>query len=260
MPQSGGGWRVVAASVRGVSHARAGQPCQDAHVCIETASGALVAAVADGAGSAALADIGSAVAAQAAAQNAADRLQSGTPRTENGWQALLEEALQAARKDVLAQAELLELPAQEVSTTLILAAALPDQVAAVQIGDGAAVVRLGGDHFQALTRPPVGEYINETSFLTSGGLLERAQFALVAGQITGLALFSDGLQMLALKMPQGTPHAPFFQPLLRFVSEMPDPDRATEQLRNFLQSARITQRADDDLTLILAVPNPPNRL
>ena len=33
-------WRVVGASVQGVTHARAGQPCQDAHVWIETAGGA----------------------------------------------------------------------------------------------------------------------------------------------------------------------------------------------------------------------------
>lgn len=248
-------WRVVGASVQGVSHLRAGQPCQDAHVWVETASRGLIAAVADGAGSAALAEIGSAIAVQAAIQNAAHRLQSGAPRTEHGWQALMEEVLQAARQDVIAQAEFLELPAQEMSTTLILVVAFPDQVAAVQIGDGAAVVRLGGDHFQALTRPPVGEYINETSFLTSGALLERAQFATIQGRVTGLAMFSDGLQMLALKMPQGIPHVPFFDPLLRFVNDTPDADRAQEQLQSFLKSSRITQRADDDLTLMLAVPN-----
>lgn len=254
---AGSAWRVVGASVQGVSHLRAGQPCQDSHVWIETASGALVGAVADGAGSAALADIGSAIAAQAATKNAADRLQQGVPHTENGWQALLEEVLQLARKDVLEQAEELELPAGDLSTTLILVVALPDQVAAVQIGDGAAVVRLGGDQFLSLTQPPVGEYINETSFLTSGGLMEHAQFATRRGRVTGLALFSDGLQMLALKMPQGTPHGPFFQPLLRFVMETPDAARAGEQLVSFLKSSRITQRADDDLTLVLAVPNCP---
>jgi serine/threonine protein phosphatase PrpC len=252
---AGSAWRVVGASIQGVSHARAGQPCQDTCVWIETDSGALVAAVADGAGSAALAEIGSAIAVQAAAQNAAARLHAGAPRTETGWQALLEEVLQAACQDVLEQADLLELPAQDLSTTLILVIALADQVAAVQIGDGAAVIRLGGDQFVSVTQPPVGEYINETSFLTSGGLLENAQFRVVQGRITGVSLFSDGLQMLALKMPQGTPYAPFFQPLLRFVMETADPERAAEQLQTFLQSPRIAQRADDDLTLVLAVPH-----
>src|SRR5262249_49570506 len=140
------------------------------------------------------------------------------------------------------------------STTLILVVALRDQAAAVQVGDGAAVVRLPDDQLLALTRPPVGEYINETSFLTSGGLLERAQFNAVRAHVRGLALLSDRLQMLALKMRRGAPHFPFVQPLFRFVTEIHDSAVAEEQLRSFLQSSRITQRADDDLTLMLAVP------
>ena len=38
----------------------------------------------------------------------------------------------------------------------------------------------------------------------------------------------------------------------RFVA---DREPATMQLRDFLQSERIAPRADDDLTLMLAVPN-----
>ena len=38
------------------------------------------------------------------------------------------------------------------------------------------------------------------------------------GPINGVALFSDGLQMLALKIPGGTPHPPFFTPLLNFLA------------------------------------------
>jgi hypothetical protein len=68
-----------------------------------------------------------------------------------------------------------------------------------------------------------------------------------------LALFSDGLQMLALKMPPGTPHPPFFAPLMRFVAQTRDRATAEEHLRGFLQSPRIAERADDDLTLVLAV-------
>ncbi|HXG10621.1 MAG TPA: PP2C family serine/threonine-protein phosphatase [Gemmataceae bacterium] len=252
---AGGAWRVVGAAVQGVSHVRAGKPCQDALVWTETAGGALVAAVADGAGSAAVAEVGSAIAARAAVTAAADRLELDVPRTEPAWKALLQEVLQAARAEVLAQAEQLELPVEDLATTLIVAAVLPDQAAAAQIGDGAAVARLAEEELRALTRPPVGEYINETSFLTSNGLLDRAQFQAIRAPVTGLALLSDGLQMLALKMPPGTPHVPFFQPLFRFVTEVPDLTRAGEQLRSFLQSSRITQRTDDDLTLMVAVLN-----
>ena len=58
-------WRALGASVRGTSHEKTGQPCQDAH-CLELLpDGSLVAAVADGAGSAALGEVGAGVVADA---------------------------------------------------------------------------------------------------------------------------------------------------------------------------------------------------
>jgi len=51
-------WRVLAASVRGKSHEKVGQLCQDAHHWEKLPEGVLVAAVADGAGSATLGKVG----------------------------------------------------------------------------------------------------------------------------------------------------------------------------------------------------------
>ena len=58
-----GHWHVAGVSVRGVSHIKRGQPCQDSHVWRELPGGAVVMAVADGAGSAILSQLGSARAA-----------------------------------------------------------------------------------------------------------------------------------------------------------------------------------------------------
>jgi hypothetical protein len=115
------------------------------------------------------------------------------------------------------------------------------------------VARLTDGNFQTVTQPSIQEYLNETTFLTSADALDQAQHAIIQKRATGLALFSDGLQMLALKMPQAIPHPPFFAPLLRLVAEIRDRSLAEDQLRRFLQSPRVTQRADDDLTLVLAV-------
>ena len=82
--------------------------------------------------------------------------------------------------------------------------------------------------------------------------LEAVQVNHVRGDLQGVAMFSDGLQMLALKMPGATPHAPFFTPLFRFMRGEPDPQLRLDQLQKLLQSPRISQRADDDLTLLLA--------
>jgi hypothetical protein len=221
----------------------------------QTAGGALVAAVADGAGTAPLSDVGSDLAARSAVKHAVGILDQVVPCDNQGWQVLLRNVFRKARKTVESEAAGRGHSALDLATTLLVAIVTPEVVVAGQVGDGAVVVRHGDDTFHAVTRPAPGEYINETTFLTSNDSLKQIQFAVHKGAVTGLAMFSDGLQMLALKMPQGEPHSPFFVPLLKFVSGAGDPSKAQEQLRGFLQSPKITDRADDDLTLLLAVKN-----
>lgn len=71
-----------------------------------------------------------------------------------------------------------------------------------------------------------------------------------------IAAFSDGLQMLALKMPAGLPHGPFFTPLFRFMTTVTDAAEAQAQVDAFLRSPRMREGTDDDLTLLLAVRRP----
>jgi len=253
MAGAGSDWRTAGVSVPGVSHLRTGTPCQDAHLWEQTASGILIAAVADGAGSASLADVGSACAVRAAVKASLEHLSDGLPLEDEDWQALLAEALQAGREALTAEAAAHSGSLSDLATTLLVALATPELVAAGQVGDGAVVVRLAGPRFQAVTRPPAQEFLNETTFLTSEDVLDQAQFAVVRDHLTALALLSDGLQMLALKLPEGTPHPPFFDPLMRLVAEVNDRETAEEHLRRFFQSPRITDRTDDDLTVVLAV-------
>src|ERR1019366_3631662 len=117
---------------------------------------------------------------------------------------------------------------------------------------GAAVAAGDDGLVYALTIPPDAEYANETVFLTSENALETAQITLRRETVPRIAIFSDGLQRLALRMPEGKPHQPFFAPLLRFASEAEGRERARRQLTAFLTSPRIVERADDDLTLLLA--------
>jgi hypothetical protein len=63
---------------------------------------------------------------------------------------------------------------------------------------------------------------------------------------------SDGLQMIALKMPSREPYPGFFAPLFDFVADTKDGDEAQEQLLSFLKSPRVKEKTDDDLTLLLA--------
>ncbi|HEY0072738.1 MAG TPA: PP2C family serine/threonine-protein phosphatase [Abditibacteriaceae bacterium] len=245
--------RVVAASVQGTSHEKTEQPCQDSLHWGILPHGILVAAVADGAGSAKLSQVGSAVAARIAVETAArHKSHLLLSDDEKVWQTLMANALQAALSAVEEEAAAREVKSRELATTLILVVVTPKLVAVAQVGDGATVIRDQNNSITTLTVPQSGEYINETTFLISPDALKTAQVKIWHGAVAQIAAFTDGLQMLALEMPQGVAHAPFFEPLFEFVSGVTDEKNAREQLIAFLRSPRIRERADDDLTLLLA--------
>jgi len=245
-------WRVLGASVCGTSHQQNGQSCQDAHGWRLSRHGILVAAVADGAGSTPLGGLGARVAADAAIAAACSGFTNPSRLEEQEGTELLISALEAARRAVEEEAAKQNHPIGDLASTLILAVAGSDFVAAIQVGDGAAVVEDDHEQMIALTRPQRGEYANETNFLTSAEYLSCAQAVVWKGTPRSLALFSDGLQMLALDLQPCQPHIPFFLPLFQFMRAVTDESEGQQQLTSFLCSPRVTGRTDDDLTLLLA--------
>ncbi|HNB73814.1 MAG TPA: PP2C family serine/threonine-protein phosphatase [Acidobacteriota bacterium] len=247
-------WRVSGASVCGSGHQRHHQPCQDACQWQVVNSRWLVAAVADGAGSATHAEIGArlvveTVVAHLTAQISANQFQV---EADEVLQTSLTNAFQLARTKLEQEAETHGIALRELATTLVVVVAHPEVVAVAQIGDGAAVVKPQRLDPLALTTPHTGEYLNQTLFLTAPQALTQIQTVVWRGSLAQLALFTDGLQLLALKLPEATAHRPFFAPLFQFMAEETDPASATEQLVGFLNSNRIRERTDDDLTLVLA--------
>jgi len=248
-------WRVAAASVRGVSHERRGAPCQDAHNWEVDLKGVLVAAVADGAGSAPFAEVGAKAAANAAvnwARRELDKQAPQTPLDDRGWHAFMQDTLGVARDAVELEAKSRSLPVHDLATTLICIVAGPEFVAALQIGDGAVVARATDGTIISVTRPVQGEYINETTFLCSEQGLASAQLVVWRGPLAHLAIISDGLQMAALRMPGGEPHPGFFNPMFESMEHQKDSEAARVRLVSFLESPRLRARTDDDVTLMLA--------
>jgi hypothetical protein len=228
-------WRVVAASVCGTSHLKNQQLCQD------------------GAGSASQGKVGAMVAVETAIENISIKdITRDALADDEIVRSLLTDAILAARKAVEDEAAASNKQLQDLATTLIVMVASPEVVAVAQIGDGVAVAKDSAGNLLALTLPDSGEYINETTFLTSPRALETAQMRLWREAIVNVGVLTDGLQMLALNMVVGEPHKPFFFPLFDFVANVQDKTVAKEQLVKFLGSERITQRTDDDLTLIIA--------
>jgi Protein phosphatase 2C len=224
-------------------------PCQDAHGWAEH-GGALLAAVADGAGSAAHAEIG----AQLAVSTVLRQLQivssaDDSPAAIRDW---LAAALAQTREALLAESVSRGVKLREFACTLLVAVATPGRVVAAQIGDGAVVVFDPAGAPTALTRPQPGGYINETTFLTCESGLAQAQMADWAGPVESLALFTDGLQMLALTLPSFDPFPPFFTPFVKFAGAITDSAAGSDQLATLLKSPRFRERADDDLTLLIA--------
>ena len=250
-----GGWKVAGASVRGSSHEKLGLPCQDAHQWGILPNGTIIAAVADGAGSAPLAEAGATLACKEVVSRISERLKSlsgADGLKDDGWKELLTESVAATRAAIELEAQTRSAPLADFATTLLVAAAGKGFVASIQIGDGAIVVAESEDRVNCVGRPGQSEYVNETSFLTSATALAEASPVIWRGQLAHLALLSDGLQMAALRMPEAEPHPGFFAPLFRFVRSQDNGVSASAGLADFLNSPRLRERTDDDVTLVLA--------
>lgn len=246
-------WRVIASSVCGTSHEKAGLPCQDDNYWKVIPEGILAAAVADSAGSASLGNVGAAIAVRSAVEALCLKApELRLAMDDSYWQGLLADAVKAAKLAVESEASALNVKSRELATTLIVFIATGSLIVAAQVGDGAVVLEDGNGNIFAHTTPGVGEFINETSFLISPDVLNTIQTCIWHGDLKHIAILSDGLQMIALKMPDGIPYAPFFSYLFRFADKMADEAEAKEQLTSFLRSPRVTERTDDDVTLLLA--------
>jgi hypothetical protein len=210
----------------------------------------LVACVADGAGSAKYSDVGSAMACAAVLENAATYFD----RQQRFDQLQLEDVIgwcDDARGRIQAEAVGRDCNWRELATTLAVAIVGARRAFFFQVGDGAIVLGSRGV-YGVVFWPQSGEYANTTNFLTSDGFRSRFEFLAINSCLSEVALFTDGLERLALRFDSQTPHAPFFDPLFRTVREANDLDLLSEQLRRFLGTESVQSRSDDDKTLILA--------
>ena len=246
-------WRFVCQSVQGARHRLDGSECQD-HCLVrfigDAANGALIACVADGAGTSSLSGIGSRLACESILESAAQRFE--THRTL----ATIEPAeviqwCDRTRRAMSRVAETSQRPLRDYASTLCVAVLAARQSVFFQIGDGAIVARRSGA-FGVVFWPQSGEYLNTTSFLTSADFHERLQVCVVEGEFTDVALLTDGVERLALQFDALIPHAPFFRPFFAAVRAAQNVDDLTEDLKRFLESDSVTIKNDDDKTLLLA--------
>jgi hypothetical protein len=244
-------WRVIGASVQGTSHLKGDVPCQDAHGYQVLDGGLVLAAVADGAGSAERSHQGAQLAVQEVLAALSTALDKDAPTDEPAWGKLLLQTFGQARGALVQLSELEEASLRAFATTLSCTILAEGYLVVGQIGDGVTVARATDGLLFAASEPQRGEYANETFFLTQEDALERVQVYVHAEAVDALALMTDGLIRLAMNLSEGIPHAPFFGPLFDYAARVEELPRGEEQLAAFLASERVCERTDDDKTLVL---------
>jgi len=252
------GWRYAAASIVGTSHSKIGGACQDANDCqvyqLPSGENVLVAVVADGAGSSKYGGEGAALSCAMFIDLASDHLSSGNAVEQISVE-ISRFWLEAIKSRLSRQAESSSEGLREYACTLLGAVVGNSCAAFVQIGDGAIVVADSEEpEYGHIFWPDRGEYENTTHFVTEDEVLAHLQFDAVRREVVEIAMFSDGLQRLALDYQSQAAHQPFFRGLFPAFQKSPDgrSEDLSRSLGEFLSSGRVNQKTDDDKTLLLA--------
>lgn len=251
-------WRILIDSVAGTSHTRDGLPCQDysLHTVVSArGTSILVVACADGAGSAIRAETGSRIACETAVREMVTQLIA----TESTTDECIRNAGEQARRELKHVAAASSLSPRDYACTLLLAILAPDESSFLQVGDGAIVVEQAGS-FAPVFWPKTGEYHNTTYFATDEDYSEHVQTARYPERVDGVALLTDGLQMLALDFAKASAHHGFFSPFFIELRRTNLPDDLRIPFRSFLDSDSVNARTDDDKTLVVAVREPVENL
>jgi hypothetical protein len=142
---------------------------------------------------------------------------------------------------------------RDFAATLVALIVGADQAVVCHVGDGGCVLRQNQDEWLVQSWPAHGEYASTTSFVTddpSPKLRVTRHF----GRFTDVAVFSDGIERLVLDFASKKAFGPFFDRTFNPLAAcQPGRNRALSRaLRDYLSSKSITDRTDDDKTLILA--------
>jgi hypothetical protein len=246
------GWKYAAASVIGTSHLKSDTGvCQDSHACTYAqTSDRLICVVSDGAGSASLSERGSRLTCDLVAARIIEANNESVHTKEFAL-----EVLEAIRSVLESEASPTHVSLREFACTLLVAIVEEQHATFWQIGDGAICFRLHGEEpFRYAFWPDKGEYANTTYFVTDLKATEELEFDSSSLALTDLAVFSDGLERLALDFKLGEVHTNFFTGFFPFLYKEP-PGHLVEleqQLAAFLGSDRVNKHTDDDKTLVLA--------
>lgn len=250
-------WKVIQASVIGASHTVRGELCQDD--CAATTFPApggeecFVALVSDGAGSAIRGGRGAMVACETGIR-VIEQWVSQAQSLSFLSSDVVAEWVDTIRYNLWLASNAEGLLPRDYACTLLGVVIGENNAAFFQVGDGAIVIG-EGDGFRPVFWPDSGEYANMTYFITDEDALSHLHSEVSLKAPVEVAVFSDGIQRLALVYQTREVHKPFFEPMfvrLRKAAGDDECDLLSGHLAGFLGSSAVNDRTDDDKSLILA--------
>ena len=248
-------WKAIGCSVAGTSHELTGKPCEDAlefkAVRGDYSDEVLICCVADGAGSARYGAFAAALCTSFTVDALTELSQSGVEIAECDIYNIAERIYDKLEEDSRIQ----EAELNEYSCTFLGCYLSPTQSVFFQIGDGAIIRDDGSGFYIPVWWPDNGEYQNTTCFLVDDPAFSRLNISILQERTNEVAIFTDGLQLLALNIEKQQVHQPFFTDLFKYLRMADSDDKVAvlnRKLTEYLNSAAINNRTDDDKTLFLA--------
>ncbi|MGJ7904603.1 PP2C family serine/threonine-protein phosphatase [Lysobacter sp. 1R34A] len=250
------GWRIYAASATGKSHLDKGIPCQDAFA-FHADGELLVAAVCDGAGSAASSDVGSRLTADTVVRSlAAAWGQRGDASAvdEQTMSELAAAAVLDARAALSEAAGAALAPLSNYAATLVGFLGDARRGWFFHIGDGLGVAEAADAqaHAACVSAPENGEYANETYFVTGEAWREHLRVSAVAYPAARLCLMSDGAMPFAMEKGNAGLYRPFIEPVAAYLASV-DEAAGSRALFGTLDDPRTHGITSDDKTLLIAL-------
>jgi hypothetical protein len=248
-------WTWASARSIGTSHLRAGKPCEDFGACLEVTGPSdtvLIAVASDGAGSAVHSAGGSWITTRAFVEAATRYVNQGND-LERFSSGLAREWLDDIRDRIGSAALRINATPREFASTLVGCLVGTKCSVFVHVGDGAFAFRIEGQSdWNVPTWPAQAQYAATTFFVTDEPE-PHLQFARVSEPIEEIAIFSDGMERLALQFSTKTAFSPFFEKMFAPLQGSTGRNRKlSRDLRTFLDSPSVCERTDDDKTLVLA--------
>lgn len=182
-------WKTLNYEVIGKSHIKAKKVCQDKTFTYKE-NGAIVSALADGAGSYEYSDIGAIIACKSICKFIGDNFDELINMSNANE--VIYKIVNRVVEELEKKANEMQCGKEQLSSTLLCVAIKNDDVIVFHVGDGL-IAGLKNGELKTLTMPDNGEFANATYFITSPRAYEKAR--LLKGKTNGFqgfALMSDG--------------------------------------------------------------------